>query len=100
MGLLEYLKLRIAGEGEFRDVALLVSNNLAYDVEPVFLQGLRKVGRVVLARSFTRHGWLLAIHHAIGMVEGETLIIYYNAEDPRWTASTLIHEVIHIALDI
>ena len=36
----------------------------------------------------------------MGKVEGDTLIIYYNSEEPRWTASTLIHEVIHIALDI
>ncbi|RLG85815.1 MAG: hypothetical protein DRO39_04690 [Thermoprotei archaeon] len=36
----------------------------------------------------------------MGKVEGDTLIIYYNSEEPRWTASSLIHEVTHIALDI
>ena len=100
MDILEHLESKITDKGEFRDIALLISNNLASDVKPFFLQGLERIGKVVLAKPYTRYGWLLAIYHAIGKVEGDTLIIYYNAEDPRWTASTLIHEAIHIALDI
>ncbi len=28
------------------------------------------------------------------------LIVYYNSEDLRWTTAVLIHEVVHLALDI
>lgn len=48
----------------------------------------------------TRCGWLLAIYRAIGLVEGDAIIVYYNAEDPRWTASAFIHESIHLALGL
>ena len=99
MDVLEHLRSKIAGR-EAGDIALPVSNNLSSDVKPFFLQGLERIGKVVPAKPYTRHGWLQAIYQAIGEVRGDTLIIYYNAEDPRWIASTLIHEVIHIALDI
>ena len=78
----------------------LLSEGLASDVKPFFCKGLSGISRIVLAKAFTKYGWLLAIYNALGIVEGDTLIIYYNREEPRWTASTLIHEVIHIALNM
>ena len=100
MSLPEHLESKIVDSQSFRDVLHLVSRGLANDVKPFFLRGLDRISRIVLAKAFTKYGWLLAIYNALGKVEGDTLIIYYNREEPRWTASTLIHEVIHIALDI
>jgi len=100
VSILEYLESKIVDSRSFRDVIYLVSKNLADDVKPFFLRGLDRISKIVLAKAFTKYGWLLAIYSALGKVEGDTLIIYYNREEPRWTASTLIHEVIHIALDI
>ncbi len=99
MELLEYLERKVCGVSEVREFLDLVVSSLARDVEPVFIRGLSRVRRVVLARAFTKYGWLLAIYGALGMVEGDELIIYYN-EEPRWVASTLIHEVTHLALGI
>ena len=100
MSLPEHLESKIVDSRSFRDVIRLVSEGLADDVKPLFLKGLDRISKIVIAKAFTKYGWLLAIYNALGKVEGDTLIIYYNREEPRWTASTLIHEVIHIALDI
>ncbi len=97
---IEYLEPKIVDSRSFKNIIYLVSKNLSSDVKPFFLKGLSKINKIVLAKAFTKYGWLLAIYHALGKIEGDMLIIYYNKEEPKWTASTLIHEVIHLALDI
>ena len=100
MDTLKHLETKIVDSQSFRDAIRLVYEGLADDVEPLFLKSLDRINKIIFAKAFTRYGWLLAIYSALGKVEGDTLIIYYNSEEPKWTASTLIHEAIHVALDI
>jgi hypothetical protein len=100
MDVIELLESKVADSHSFPDVIHIVAERLAADVKPFFLEGLRRISGVVIARPFTSYGWLLAIYEALGMTRGGALIVYYNSRNPRWTASTLIHEVIHIALGV
>ena len=99
MSLEKALKFKLSGKG-VRDIIMLITKNLARDVEPVILRGLDNVENVILAKAFTKYAWLLVIYGAIGKQEGNTLIIYYNSEDPKWTASIVIHELAHVGLGI
>lgn len=70
------------------------------DVEDYIVRGLREIEEIIVAEPFTRYGWYLAIYNVMGKVERSRIIVYHNREDPRWTVSTIIHELIHKALDI
>ena len=100
MDILKLLKSKVIPPDDASYVVSLVIEGLASDVESVFIKGLSRVKKVVLAKAFTKYGWVLAIYGAIGMTYKDLLLIYYNLENPRWTASALIHEAVHIGLGI
>lgn len=94
-----YLESKI--NGDYRsEIAYMVARSISRDVKPLFLQGLENVDEIILANAFTKYGWLLAIYNALGLHLNGALIIYLNKREPRWTASSLIHEVIHVALGV
>ena len=78
----------------------IILRNVADDVLPYVTKGTESVEAIVLALPFTRYAWLLAIYQSAGWAKGSKIIIYYNSEDPRWTATFIIHELVHKALNL
>ncbi len=96
----ELLRSTIRDSQSYLDVVSSVSRSVTSDVAPVIVEGLNRVEEIIIARAFTKYGWLLAIYEILGKVEDGRLIVYYNAENQRWTASILIHELAHAGLDL
>ncbi len=82
------------------EIVKIVSENISADVLPYILKGIENVEEILLALPFTKYGWLLAIYEAYGKTEDSKIIVYFNSENPYWTASIIIHELIHKSLDI
>ncbi len=91
---------KIVDAAHYSNVIRIVGENIANDVNPIFTKGLTKIIRIILAKPYTKYGWLLVIYNALGMTRDGNLIVYYNSEEPRWTAAVLIHETVHLALGI
>ena len=82
------------------EIVKIVSENISADVLPYILKGIENVEEILLALPFTKYGWLLAIYEAYGKTEDSKIIVYFNSEKPQWTASIIVHELIHKSLDI
>ncbi|WFO74932.1 hypothetical protein J4526_07620 [Desulfurococcaceae archaeon MEX13E-LK6-19] len=95
------LPSKIKGSSEHvQRIIYIILRSIASDVEWYVVKGLETVEEIILAQPFTRYGWLLAIYQATGKTEDSRIIVYYNSVDPRWTASFIVHETIHKALNI
>ena len=82
------------------EIVKIVLENISADVLPYILKGIENVEEILLALPFTKYGWLLAIYEAYGKTEDSKIIVYFNSEKPQWTASIIVHELIHKSLDI
>lgn len=67
-------------------------------IQYYLLKSLYYVDSVILAKPFTKHGWLLAINTVLSTWRGSKLIVYYNEREPRYTASLIIQELVSKAL--
>ena len=78
----------------------IIAKNISADVAPYILKGLARIESIVLAPSFTKYGWYLAIYEVLGKIENGNIFVYYNPENPYWTSSIIVHELTHKALNI
>jgi len=69
-------------------------------VEYYLVKGLEKIGEIRFAKPFTRYAWLLVLYLAFGKIHDSKVIIYYNVREPRWSLSSLIHELIHASIGV
>ena len=97
----EKLYEKIAEKGKSVDtIVSIVVKNVSSDIVNYILKGLTNIKNIVLALPFTTYGWYLAIYEIVGKAEDDKIIVYYNSENPYWTASIIVHELTHKALNI
>lgn len=67
-------------------------------IQYYLLKSIYYVDHIIVAKPFTKYGWLLAINTTLGLWRDSNLIVYYNEKEPKYTSSIIIQELTGKAL--
>lgn len=70
----------------YKDIPLIIQYYL--------LKSIYYIDSIVVAKPFTKNGWLLAINTVLSTWRGSKLIVYYNEREPRYTSSIILQELV------
>ncbi|MEM4722982.1 MAG: hypothetical protein QXJ42_04220 [Desulfurococcaceae archaeon] len=67
-------------------------------IQYFLLKSVFYVDTIIIAKPFTKYGWMLALNTLLSTWRNSSLIVYFNEIEPRYTSSIIIQELVGKAL--
>ncbi len=89
------LKLTGIEEEEKRFIINYFRAHLKEDIRVFIEKGLEKLDQIIVTKPYRTYSWYLILYLTTHkLLDNRRAIVYYNKEEPRWTISGIIHEIL------